>query len=760
MFQRDIDEEGEAAPLLRAGRPHGSSERKERGSSIQKPAAWEAGHQQHEDVGQARRKRGRVEPVATLSGAGSRSVLLAMVAAVGAALLVIGVGFMSAPNTIAGASRQQRADTRASLATSPAAAGGIALGGAVEGGQNNGAAAGAGAGAGQGGGSTTARGGWRSQANRASSGIAVNGNGDGSPGSVSTSKPNVFFFLVDDMGFGDMGYQSTDLSEITPNLDALAAGGLSNYYTMTLCTPARASIMTGRYPVRYGLQYAVIMPGSPWGLPTSEKILPEFMNEAGYESHMVGKWHLGSYSEESLPSKRGFKTFLGYLNGIDTYYSHKNPEASVDGRHFFDFGYGNATGYYDVTLHNRDKIVGGACTDGGPRWGDVMENEDPADVCFTGTYSTDAFVGRAKQIVKNKTPFDEDPLFMYIAHQSVHSPTGPAPYEEFSPEELALLDAVKDATDSEKRTRFAGVLLYLDKRIGEFVDMLEQEGWLENSVIVVSSDNGACPDDGGSNYPLRGTKQSVFEGGSRVPAFVWSKSHLPSHAWGTTYDNLVHSTDWLPTLANIAGGATSGSAGALDGVDQWECLKSNGVGGAGPGDTSKAPRTELLYNWDSYLLASVEELKEDLGLSQGAFRSGDWKLLVNAFCSGYYSHDLAVIESDHLLDSEVSCGVGNMECQDCIDLCQLGSEDYPVSDLLYNVKDDPREEHDLYDQYPEIAKELRKRAEEVVFADWVGSRLKPVNTDSYPVWEANNWWMCPWEEMLGEKASKSLNGLM
>ncbi|CAM9233994.1 unnamed protein product, partial [Ectocarpus sp. 6 AP-2014] len=560
MFQKDMGEEGEAAPLLRAGRPYGSSERAERGSSVQQPAASEASHQQHEDVGQARRKRGRVEPVAALSRAGSRPLLLAMVSALGAALLVIGVGFMSAPDTIAGASRQRGADTRASLATSPAAAG-IAVGGAVEGGQNNGAAAAAAAAAaGEGGGSTAAMGGWRSQANRASSGIAVNGNGDGGPGSVSTSKPNVFFFLIDDMGFGDMGYQSTDLSEITPNLDALAAGGvkLSNYYTMTLCTPARASIMTGRYPVRYGMQYSVIMPGSPWGLPTSEKILPEYMNEAGYESHMVGKWHLGSYRDESLPSQRGFKTFLGYLNGIETYYSHKNPEASVDGQHFFDFGYGNATGYHDVTLQNHDQNVGGPCTDGGPRWGDVMENEDPADVCFTGTYSTDAFVGRAKQIVKSKTPFDEDPLFMYIAHQSVHSPTGPAPHEEFSPEELALLDGVKDATESEKRINFAGVLLYLDKRIGEFVDMLEQEGWLENSVIVVSSDNGACPDDGGSNYPLRGSKQSVFEGGSKVPAFVFSKSHLPSHAWGTTYDKLVHSTDWVPTLASIAGGETTG----------------------------------------------------------------------------------------------------------------------------------------------------------------------------------------------------------
>ncbi|CAN0190725.1 unnamed protein product, partial [Laminaria digitata] len=203
---------------------------------------------------------------------------------------------------------------------------------------------------------------------------------------------------------------------------------LSNYYSMSLCTPARAALMTGRYPIRYGMQYGVIVPGAPWGLPLSEKVLPEYMNEAGYDSHMVGKWHLGSYNDESLPSQRGFSTYMGYLNGEDTFYTHKNLEAVLDGEAFYDFGYGNETGYYDVTKMNDGVPCSGIEDAEGMSWQEVEETErDPAGVCYTGTYATDAFVGRAREVIKEKTPWDEEPLFLYLAHQSVHSPLGPAP---------------------------------------------------------------------------------------------------------------------------------------------------------------------------------------------------------------------------------------------------------------------------------------------------------------------------------------------
>ncbi|CAM9787282.1 unnamed protein product [Hapterophycus canaliculatus] len=100
--------------------------------------------------------------------------------------------------------------------------------------------------------------------------------------------------------------------------------------------------------------------------------------------------------------------------------------------------------------------------------------------------------------------------------------------------------------------------MYLDKSIGQLMDYLEDEGWMNNSIVVVASDNGGCPSDGGSNLPLRGVKMSNWEGGTKVPAFVYSPSHIPHELWGTEYEGLMHVTDWLPTLAAAAGIELSG----------------------------------------------------------------------------------------------------------------------------------------------------------------------------------------------------------
>ncbi|CAN0388593.1 unnamed protein product [Pylaiella littoralis] len=451
------------------------------------------------------------------------------------------------------------------------------------------------------------------------------------------------------------------------------------------------------------------------------------MNDAGYESHMVGKWHLGNYDDSMLSQERGFKTSLGFLSGAESFYSHENLGVSLDGKSFVDFGYGDTTGYHDVNTCDSNDATG---SDGG----------DPTDACYNGTYSEDVYFDRATQIVQSKKPYDDEPLFLYMAHQSVHSPNGPAPSDGFTTEEQQLLDAVSAATGSDERVQFAGVLLYLDKLIGDFVDVLEDEGWLENSIIVVASDNGGCPTDGGTNYPLRGAKGSVHEGGTKVPAFVYSKSHLPSQAMGTTYDNLMHVTDWLPTLANVAGAEITDSAGALDGVDQWGSLKSyDEEAGDSP------PRTEMLYNWDPYILSSQDELTQDLSLTQGAFRSGDWKLMLNVWCEGYYSHDLAVTESDDLVESGDTCG-GTTSCEACADRCEMDTETYGVSDKLYNIVDDPREQYNLYDEYPEIVETLLERAETVVFGEYVESGFEETDTYSYTVWAESGYRIVPWKD--------------
>lgn len=260
---------------------------------------------------------------------------------------------------------------------------------------------------------------------------------DGEAGASSASvKPNVFFIMVDDMGWNDIGYQSTDMANITPNLDRLAAGGvkLKNYYTMSICTPARASLMTGRYVVRYGLQYNVIQPGAPWGLPLQEKIMPEYMKDAGYETHMVGKWHIGSYTFSHIPSRRGFDTFLGYLNDEEMYWTHQSWTAKLYGRKFFDFGFGNGTDYYDIISRRF------ADTPAWPHNDDDADDDDstgPTSTLFSsnsesfrGKYSTRVFQNRAIDVIKNKTPYDDDPLFLYLAHQAVHDPLGVPPVGE------------------------------------------------------------------------------------------------------------------------------------------------------------------------------------------------------------------------------------------------------------------------------------------------------------------------------------------
>ncbi|XP_039477683.1 arylsulfatase I isoform X3 [Oreochromis aureus] len=384
--------------------------------------------------------------------------------------------------------------------------------------------------------------------------------------------PHFIFIMVDDQGYGDIGYHGSDIH--TPVLDRLAAEGvkLENYYVQPICSPSRSQLMTGRYQIHTGLQHSIIRPRQPLCLPPDSPTLPERLAEAGYATHMVGKWHLGFCRTSCLPTGRGFQSFLGTLTGSGDHFSYQ----SCDGAEACGFD-----------LHDGDR----------PAWE------------MAGNYSTLLYIDRVKQILKRHDP--HTPLFLYLSLQAAHTP-------------LQVPDHFLHLYDSHRnrlRRHYAAMLSCLDSGVAQVVQELKTQGLYENSVLVYSSDNGGQPLSGGSNWPLRGGKGTYWEGGIRAVGFVHSqllkKKGIVSRA-------LIHVSDWYPTLLGLAGAQQSHHG--LDGHDVWGSI-SEGL---------PCPRTEILFNIDPVSRKAGEPYDKALILNgfgiwdtavRAALRAGDWKLL-------------------------------------------------------------------------------------------------------------------------------------
>ncbi|KAH8038686.1 hypothetical protein HPB51_002830 [Rhipicephalus microplus] len=379
---------------------------------------------------------------------------------------------------------------------------------------------------------------------------------------VQRQPPNIVFILADDLGWADVSFHGS--SQIpTPNMDALAADGvvLNNYYVQPMCTPSRAALMTGLYPIHTGMQSLVIQVAEAWGLPLQFKLMPQYFKDLGYATHMVGKWHLGYVQDEYTPTYRGFDSFYGYYNGEEDYFNHTIREGDHVGLDFWE-GVGSS-------------------------------NND------SGRYSTTLFTDKAVNLIKAHNA--SEPFFMYLSHQAPHGGV-----------EVPLA-APKENIDKfsyigeENRTVYAAMVDVLDESVGAVVEALEEASMLENTVVVFSSDNGGAPlglhASRGCNWPLRGSKGTLWEGASRAAAFLWSPLLATR---GRVSQQLMHVADWLPTLYAAAGGDAA-NLEHLDGIDMWRHLSED----------LPSPRTDILYNIDPVS-------------NTAALRYGDHKIVLGA----------------------------------------------------------------------------------------------------------------------------------
>ncbi|XP_071954504.1 arylsulfatase J-like [Antedon mediterranea] len=446
---------------------------------------------------------------------------------------------------------------------------------------------------------------------------------------VGYKQPNVIFILTDDQGYRDVGYHGALFD--TPVIDKLAAEGvkLENYYVQPICSPTRSQLMTGRYQIRTGLQHGVFTDSIPSCLPTDEITLAQKMKEAGYSTHLVGKWHLGYYDEACLPNNRGFDSFLGLYLGFGTHYSHKSLPPLVDG---YDF----------------------------------HRNYLPAFE-YNGTYSTHVFTDEAIDIIKNKT--EDKPLFLYLSYQAPHSPLEvPDEYKE----------PLRGIFTDENRLSYAAMVSCLDEGIGKVIDALKETGIYEDTIIIFSSDNGGVGGSEGNNWPLRGLKFSLFEGGIRAVGFVHSPL-LSVKVKGTINNGLIHVSDWFPTIVEgIAGWNTNGTK-PLDGINQWNTIKYG----------TCSSRLELLHNINPLnVVSGGRDWIVDISLFnvsiEAAIRYRDWKLLTGN--TG---------QTDWIAppDSGLTTIIG-----------QSSHSDQIV--WLYNVRKDPLEMNDLSEAYPTVVKFL------------------------------------------------------
>ncbi|MXW00183.1 MAG: sulfatase-like hydrolase/transferase [Holophagales bacterium] len=385
--------------------------------------------------------------------------------------------------------------------------------------------------------------------------------------------PNIVLIVPDDLGRHDVSFHGGEIA--TPNIDRIAAEGvrLERFYSAPVCSPTRAGLMTGRYPIRFGLMRAVIAPWRDYGMDTSEVTLPEVLAKAGYEHRGIfGKWHLGHFDRKHHPLRRGFTEFVGHNTAVDYFTKERVGE--------------------------RD-------------WSHDYESVDEEG------YVTDLLADHAVRFI-DRHAGGESPFFLYVPFSAPHSPLQAkeedlpryADLEPLEPprgweESTAGRPLAADERRRNGRRVHAAMVHSLDEGVGRILDAIDGHGIADNTLVLFFSDNGGSVGIG-DNGPYRGAKGSVFEGGTRVAAAArWPVGNI---AGGGRIEAPMSYVDVLPTLMGIAGIDDHGGK-PLDGVDVGDLLT---------GEAAAGPERDL-YS----LIAQLDPEREQVSVTEG-----EWKLVV------------------------------------------------------------------------------------------------------------------------------------
>ncbi len=416
-------------------------------------------------------------------------------------------------------------------------------------------------------------------------------------------RPNILLFVADDAGWADVGFHGSKIN--TPNLDRLCRSGveLRHFYVDPVCSPTRASLMTGRPPSRFGIIYPLQIKDD-YALPLDTVTIADMLSNAGYDTAITGKWHLGM--DPMLgPNQFGFCHAYGYVGPWIDSYTHLTTDWQ---------GNGEAVRQW----HRNGELI--------DEWGHV----------------TDLIAGEAVRFITDIRD-DSKPFFLYVPFSAPHVPCQ---------EERQWVEPYKNVFDNDSRCFYAAAMTHMDDAVGRIVRTVRDRGLAGDTLVIFFSDNGgqqggqyqdtwlvppyayymdySVPDDLGHNEPLRGWKGQLYEGGIRVPAFVYWPGVLDAGS----VDTPMSVRDLFPTLAAVTGAAVPADV-VVEGADVW------------PAVTGSGPAPERVMYWRSTTWYAV--------------RMGDWKLihqgkspgegrdqLFNIARDPYEERDLAATESDIL----------------------------------------------------------------------------------------------------------------